>query len=186
MLNDSGTTITFPINSANNCSFYMDIFSANKTIHARSTKGCDFSNLQNEKQYIGQTFNVSMRAVSGSSTLVYKQPILWVKIVDSFVSADDCRMVYGHQADQRPSYYYQNYQYMTKCGDPFENQIMTQRIRTKGSTSSQNTVGESVIKVTACNMYSACADGEIQLSSDLFKAGDEGEIRLETYGDWYG
>lgn len=61
---------------------------------------------------------------------------------------------------------------------------MTQRIRTKGTTSSQNTAGESMI-VTACNMYSACADGEIQLSSDMFKAGDSGEIRLETYGDWY-
>ena len=51
--NDSCTTIVFDINSANSCSFYMDIFSANKTIYARSTKGCDFSSLQNEKQYIG-------------------------------------------------------------------------------------------------------------------------------------
>lgn len=76
-----------------------------------------------------------MKPVSGSSSLVYKQPTLWVKIVDSFVSADDCRLVYGHQADRRPNYYYQNYQYMTKCGDPFENKIMTQRVRTKGTTS---------------------------------------------------
>ena len=126
-----------------------------------------------------------MKAVFISSNLNYTQPTLSVKIVDSFISADDCRLVYGHQADRRPNYYYQNYQYMTKCGDPFENKIMTQRIRTKDTTSSQNTAGESVIKVTACNMYSACADGEIQLSGNTFKIGDEGEIRLETYGDWY-